>query len=84
MTMSSRIVLAAFVALATAAAAPALARDQWTPAYSGEACQPDVRDALHGRGGYVKGFDHHTSGFGQLPTDIVIECLGDYQTQGPF
>jgi hypothetical protein len=85
MTVSSRIVIAALVALATAvAAAPALARDLWTPAHSSDACRPDVREALQARGDSVKGFDHQTGGFGRLSADIVIECLGEYPTQDPF
>jgi hypothetical protein len=85
MTVSSRIVMAALVALATTvAAAPALARDLWTPTHSGDACRPDVREALLARGDNVKGFDHQAGGFGRLPTDIVIECLGEYRTQDPF
>jgi hypothetical protein len=85
MTMSSRIVMAALVALATTVAvAPALARDLWTPTHSSDACQPDVREALLARGEDVKGFDHPRNGFGRLPTDIVIECLGEYRTQDPL
>jgi hypothetical protein len=85
MTVSSRIVIAALVALATTvAAAPALARDLWAPTHSSDACRPDVREALQARGDDVKGFDHQTGGFGRPATDIVIECLGEYRTQDPF
>jgi hypothetical protein len=87
MMMSSRMVMAVFAvfaAFATLAAAPALARVQWTPSHSRDACRPDVREALLAGSDNVEGFDHPRSGFGRLPSDIVIECLGDHLTQGAF
>src|SRR5258706_4865004 len=80
MTMSRRIVMAAFVALATAATAPALAREPLTPDLSTGACGPDVHRALRARGRDVKGLDHQGNGFVQLSTAIVIACPGDHQT----
>jgi hypothetical protein len=85
MTVSSKIVIVAFVALATTvASAPALARDLWTPTHSSDACRPDVRETSQARGDTVKGVDHQPGGFGRLATDIVIECLGEYPTHDPF
>jgi hypothetical protein len=78
------MVMAVLIAFATLAAAPALARVQWTPPHANDACRPDMREVSLASGDDVEGFDHPRSGFGRLPSDIVIECLGGHLAQGAF
>jgi hypothetical protein len=79
--MSRTAIGVAFVALATAAAAPAFAHEPFTPSHPGPACEAPLRGS-YASGAEIKGFAREKSGYGQWPTDIVIECFGDRPAQG--
>jgi hypothetical protein len=78
-----RSIVMAFVALALAAT-PALASDPFTQSHPGDACRAQLRGSLYARGADLKGFASPAIGFGQWPTDAVIECLQDFPTQRAF
>jgi hypothetical protein len=82
-TMSMNVVIAAVITLAAAAAGPARADAMQND--TGIACRPGLRGIVHAAdGGRLTGFDHRRSGFGQLPRDAVIECLGDGEALDPL
>jgi hypothetical protein len=76
-------IVMAFVVLA-AAATPVLAGEPFTQNHPGDICRTQLRESLYARGADVKGFSREASGFGQWPTDAVIECLGDFPAQRAF
>jgi hypothetical protein len=82
--MSMNAVIAAVITLAAAAAGSGPARADAMQNDVSIACSPGLRGALHADGGRLKGFDHRRSGFGQLPKDAVIECLGDGERLDPL
>jgi hypothetical protein len=81
-TMSMNVVIAAVITLAAAAAGPGPARADAMQNVS-IACRPGLRGIVHA-GGKLTGVDHWRSGFGQLPRDAVIECLGDGEALDPL
>jgi hypothetical protein len=83
-TMSTNAAIAALIALAAATAGLGTARADAMQNDVSTACSLHLRGALHADGETLKGFDRRRSGFGQLPRDAVIECLGDGETQRPL
>jgi hypothetical protein len=81
--MFRTVIVMAFVALATAAAAPVFAREPFTQDCPGDACQAPLRGS-YAPGADIKGFARERGGYGQWPTDIVIECFGDPTARGAF
>jgi hypothetical protein len=77
-------VVIAFIALAAAVATPALAREPSTQGHPGDSCRAQLRGSLYARGADLKGFASEASGFGQWPTDAVIECWPNFPAQGTF
>jgi len=83
--MSMNVLIAAVITLAAAAAGPGPARADAMQNDTSIACRPGLRGIVHAAdGGRLTGFDHRRSGFGQLPRDAVIECLGDGEAPGPL
>jgi hypothetical protein len=74
----------AFIALAAAATTPALAREPFAQGHPGDTCRAQLRGSMYARGADLKGFTPEARGFGQWPTDAVIECSPDFPAQDAF